>query len=59
MAFEWLQHNVAYAFLPDDSAWKRSAKDVDLNPADQGKTFQEMYEDRSGKTLRIWTVESF
>jgi hypothetical protein len=53
MAFEWLQHNVAYAFLPDDNAWKRSAKDVDLNPADQGKTFQEMYEDRTGKKLRI------
>ena len=53
MAFEWLQHNIAYAFLPDDSPWKRSAKDVDLNPADQGKTFQEMYEDRTGKKLRI------
>ena len=53
MAFEWLQHNVAYAFLPDDSPWKQNAKDVDLNPADQGKTFQEMYEDRTGKKLRI------
>ncbi len=53
MAFEWLQHNIAYAFLPDDSPWKRSAKDVDLNPADQGKTFQEMYEDRTGKKFRI------
>ena len=53
MAFEWLQHNIAYAFLPDDSPWKRSAKDVDLNPADQGKTFEEMYEDRTGKKFRI------
>ena len=53
MAFEWLQHNVAYAFLPDDSPWKQNAKDVDLNPADQGKTFQEMYEDRTGKKFRI------
>ena len=53
MAFEWLQHNIAYAFLLDDSPWKRSAKDVDLNPADQGKTFQEMYEDRTGKKFRI------
>ncbi|MBR4210810.1 MAG: hypothetical protein IKR84_00260 [Oscillibacter sp.] len=53
MAFEWLQHNIAYAVLPDDSPWKRSAKDVDLNPADQGKSFQEMYEDRTGKKLRI------
>ena len=53
MAFEWLQHNIAYAFLPDDSPWKRSAKDVDLNPADQNKTFEEMYEDRTGKKFRI------
>ncbi|MBQ9617303.1 MAG: hypothetical protein IJR48_02970 [Oscillibacter sp.] len=53
MAFEWLQHNIAYAFLPDDSPWKRSAKDVDLNPADQNKTFAEMYEDRTGKEFRI------
>ena len=53
MAFEWMQHNLAYAFLPDDSAWKRSAKDVDLNPSDQGKTFQEMYEDRTGKQFQI------
>ena len=53
MAFEWLQHNIAYAFLPDDSPWKRNAKDVDLNPADQGKTFEEMYEDKTGKKFRI------
>ena len=53
MAFEWLQHNIAYAFLPDDSPWKRSAKDVDLNPADQNKTFEEMYEDKTGKKFRI------
>ncbi|MBR0281070.1 MAG: hypothetical protein IJQ81_05680 [Oscillibacter sp.] len=53
MAFEWLQHNIAYAVLPDNSPWKRNAKDVDLNPADQGKTFEEMYEDRTGKKFRI------
>ena len=53
MAFEWLQHNIAYALLPDDSPWKRNAKDVDLNPADQNKTFEEMYEDRTGKKFRI------
>ena len=53
MAFEWLQHNIAYAFLPDDSPWKRSAKDVDLNPADQNKTFDEISEDKTGKKFRI------
>ena len=53
MAFEWVQHNFAYEFLPDDNPWKRSAKDVDLNPADQGKTFLEMYEDRTGKKIQL------
>ena len=53
MAFEWLQHNLAYELLPEDNPWRRNAKDVDLNPEDQNKTFQEMYEDRTGKPFRI------
>ena len=52
MAFEWLQHNIAYTFLPDDSPWKQNVKDVDLNPADQNKTLEEMYEDRTGQKFR-------
>lgn len=48
MAFEWEQHNLAYYLLPEDSSWREDAKDVDLDPDDQGKTFPEMYESRGG-----------
>ena len=37
LVYEWQQHNLAYNILPDDNSWKEHAKDVDLNPADQGK----------------------
>ncbi|WP_044914823.1 hypothetical protein [Butyrivibrio sp. WCE2006] len=53
LAFEWLQHNLAYAALSDDNSLKSHAKDVDLDPADQGRSFEEMYEDRTGKELDI------
>lgn len=47
MAFEWEQHNLAYQVLPEDSHWRDDAKDADLDPDDQGKTFIEMYESRT------------
>ena len=46
MAREWLLHNYAWEHLPEDSAWRQNAKDVDLDPADQGLTLEEMYEAR-------------
>ncbi|MBR3133112.1 MAG: hypothetical protein IKG42_03455 [Clostridia bacterium] len=46
MAYEWIQHNIAYEFLPENSSWKNNTKDVDLNPEDQGKSFLDMYRDR-------------
>ncbi|WP_026653143.1 hypothetical protein [Butyrivibrio proteoclasticus] len=49
MAYEWLQHNVAYEYLPEDNAWRAKCKDVDFNPEDQGKTFYEIYEERTGE----------
>lgn len=49
MAYEWDQHNIAYDVLPDDNEWKSHVKDVDLNPEDQGKSFLDMYCDRTGK----------
>ena len=49
MMYEWVQHNIAYDYLPDGNSWKSHTKDVDLNPADQGKNLKEMYESRSGK----------
>lgn len=46
MAYEWEQHNLAYAMLPDDSPWKDSARDVDLDPKDQGKSVIDFYNER-------------
>jgi len=53
MAYEWIQHNVAYSFLPEDSPWIDSVKNVDLDPKDQGKSYRDLYEDRTGKKFDI------
>lgn len=53
MAYEWLQHNLAYQFLPDDDPLKSHARDVDLDPKDQNKSFEEIYKDRTGKDFDI------
>ncbi|MBR4421399.1 MAG: hypothetical protein IKS69_02585 [Erysipelotrichaceae bacterium] len=45
MAYEWLQHNIAYEFLPEGT-YKQSAKDVDLDPYDQGKSLEELFSSR-------------
>ena len=54
MAYEWQQHNIAYAVLPKDDPLRDHAKDVDLDPEDQGRSFQEIYEDRTGRKLELW-----
>lgn len=53
MAYEWLQHNIAYEILPEDNTWRKNAKDVDINPSDQGKTLIEMYEEKTGKKFNL------
>lgn len=53
LVYEWVQHNVAYSVLPEDNSWKAHAKDVDLDPKDQGKSLKEMYESRTGKKFDI------
>ncbi|MBR2241219.1 MAG: hypothetical protein IJ890_07585 [Clostridia bacterium] len=53
LVYEWQQHNLAYNLLPDDNSWKSHAKDVDLDPADQGKSLAEIYEARTGSKLDI------
>jgi hypothetical protein len=53
MAYEWEQHNLAYNLLPEDNHWRNDAKDVDLNPEDQGKSFPEIYESRTGQKLDL------
>ena len=46
MAYEWEQHNLAYTVLDDSSPWKASAKDVDIDPKDQGKSLSDFYQER-------------
>ncbi len=53
MAYEWVQHNIAYEFLPKDNEWRQKSKDVDFNPEDQGKSFVEIYEERTGKEFKL------
>lgn len=53
LVYEWQQHNLAYMILPDDNSWKSHAKDVDLDPADQGRSLEEMYEARTGSKLDV------
>lgn len=53
MAYEWKQHNLAYQILPEGNMFRNSAKDVDLDPKDQGKSMAEIYEDRTGQKLDI------
>lgn len=48
MAYEWEQHNIAYDLLSDNSPYKGSVRDVDLNPEDQGKDVYELFLDRLG-----------
>ena len=48
MAYEWEQHNLAYSILPKDNAWKENARDVDLDPEDQGKSLYELFKARTG-----------
>lgn len=53
MAYEWVQHNIAYSFLPEDSKWMESVKNVDFDPEDQGRSYRDLYEDRTGKKFDI------
>ena len=56
MAYEWMQHNLAYQLLPEDNPWRENAKDVDLDPKDQGKTLEQMYEERTGKEFDLQEI---
>ncbi len=53
MAYEWLQHDLAYELLSDDDPLKANAKDVDLDPKDQNRSFEEIYKDRTGKEFSL------
>ena len=47
MVYEWVQHNIAYEILPEESKWRNNAKNVDFDPDDQGKSLKEMFDDRT------------
>lgn len=53
MVYEWKQHNLAHKLLPDDNAWKRTSGNVDFDPEDQGKSLEELYEDRTGEEFNF------
>ena len=53
MAYEWDQHNLAFKYLPEDNSYRESAANVDLDPYDQGRSFEEIYEDRTGQEFSI------
>ena len=53
MAYEWSQHNLVYYLLPEDNRWISSVKNVDFDPEDQGKSYEELYEDRTGRKLDL------
>ena len=57
LVYEWLQHNIAYYFLPDGSLWKNKARSVDLDPEDQGRSIKEIYEARTGKKFNIKDIK--
>lgn len=48
MAYEWEQHNLAFKLLPEGNSWRENAKDVDLDPEDQGKGIYELFKSRTG-----------
>ncbi len=53
MVDEWVIHNMAYALLQEDDPLKSHAKDVDFDPKDQNKSFEEFYKDRTGKDFNM------
>ncbi|MBQ9015975.1 MAG: hypothetical protein IJ109_07605 [Firmicutes bacterium] len=53
MVYEWKQHNIAHAILPDDNPWKVTSGNVDFDPEDQGRSLSELYEDRTGEKFSI------
>ncbi len=56
MAYEWLLHNMAYEYLDEDNILKTKAADVDFDPYDQGKGFEEIYKEKTGKDFDLESI---
>ena len=48
MAYEWDQHNKIYLIAPKDGRTKERTRNVDLDPEDQGKTYEDYYRENFG-----------
>lgn len=48
MVYEWQIHNFVYDVLPESNEFKYRVKDVDFDPADQGKTLEEFFKEATG-----------
>ena len=48
MAYEWDQHNKVYLVAPKDSYTRERTRNVDLDPEDQGKTYEDLYRENLG-----------
>ena len=48
MAYEWDQHNKIYLVAPKDSYTRERTRNVDLDPEDQGKTYEDLYRENLG-----------
>ena len=48
MAYEWDQHNKIYLIAPKDGRTKERTRNVDLDPEDQGKTYEDLYRENLG-----------
>lgn len=51
MAYEWQQHNLAFALVPEDSSWYESAQNVDLDPDEQNMSLEEILLRRGDSSL--------
>ncbi|MBR4530604.1 MAG: hypothetical protein IKO80_10065 [Lachnospiraceae bacterium] len=56
MAFEWLQHNQVCELITTENPMYAAVKDVDFDPADQGRTYMELIADRLGVRIVPATV---
>lgn len=48
MTYEWQIHNFVYEMLPESVSFRNRAKDVDFNPEDQGKTYEDFFQEYTG-----------
>ena len=48
MVYEWQIHNFVYDMLPEDNSFRNRVRDVDFNPEDQNKTYEDYFKEYTG-----------